>query len=107
MHVIAGHFHYSQSNGCYDGIPYTVIGATGGNTKQGNSNAGDVRLYGILTLTSKGSKYPLDSPNDTQLIIPPSKAIDSVQQQSVINGMFLVDILQSRVPCFITQQVEL
>ena len=91
--VIAGHFHYTQSNGVYDGIPYTVIGATGGNTKQGNSNAGDVRLYGVLTLTSQGSKhssnidlYSLDTPSDTKLIIPPAKAMDRVQQQSVINS---------------------
>jgi hypothetical protein len=93
LHVIAGHFHYTQSNGQYDGIPYTVVGATGGNTKQGNSNAGDVRLYGVITLTSQGSKhsldldlYSLDSVNDTKLIIPSFKAMDRVQQQSVVNG---------------------
>jgi hypothetical protein len=93
LHVFAGHFHYTQYNGEYDGIPYTVIGATGGNTKQGNSNAGDVRLYGILTLTCEDSGhsldidlYSLDSPDDTQLKIPPAKAMDRVQQQSVING---------------------
>jgi len=93
IRVIAGHFHYSQSNGNYDGISYTVIGATGGNTKQGNSNAGDVRLYGVLTLTSKGSKhsvdidlYSLDTPNDDLLVIPPAKSMDRLQQQNVING---------------------
>jgi hypothetical protein len=101
LHVFAGHFHYTQSNEEYDDIPYTVIGATGGDTKKGNSNAGDVRLYGILTLTSKGSKkysldidlYSLDSPNDTQLVIPPAEAMNRVQQQSSINGDLSYDYI--------------
>lgn len=93
LHVIAGHFHYTQYNGEYDGIPYTVVGATGGNTKTGNSNAGDVRLYGVLTLNYERERYSvdidlysLDTPNDVKLVIPPAKAMDRVQQQSVING---------------------
>jgi hypothetical protein len=91
--VLAGHFHYTQTNGVYDNIPYNVVGATGGSTKKGNVNAGDVRLYGVLTYTQKGNKrtldlnlYSLDTNNDTLLSIPPADAMDRVQAQNVISG---------------------
>lgn len=50
--VIAGHFHYNQTQIVQDGITYRVVGATGGDTKQGSANAGDLQHVSIMTLTT-------------------------------------------------------
>lgn len=49
--VLAGHFHYNQSQIVQDGITYQVVGATGGTTKQGSANAGDLHHVTIMTMS--------------------------------------------------------
>jgi len=41
--VIAGHFHYNQTETTLDGIHYRVLGATGGKTRTGSPNAGNLQ----------------------------------------------------------------
>jgi len=53
--VIAGHFHYNQADSRIDNIAYRVVGATGGDTKQGSANAGDLQHVTILTAKDDGS----------------------------------------------------
>lgn len=48
--VIAGHFHYNQDEGLLDGIHYLIVGATGGDVKQGNEAAGNVYHVTVMTL---------------------------------------------------------
>lgn len=52
--VIAGHFHYNQQQTAIDGIDYRVVGSTGGTTKQGSPNSGD--LYHVTLLTMDGAR---------------------------------------------------
>jgi hypothetical protein len=53
--VIAGHFHYNQVDSRIDNIAYRVVGATGGDTKHGSANAGDLQHVTILTAKDDGS----------------------------------------------------
>ena len=48
--VISGHTHYNQNQIALDGIQYWVVGATGGDTKQGQQNAGDLQHVTLLTI---------------------------------------------------------
>lgn len=52
--VVAGHFHYNQTQVLLDGIDYRVVGSTGGTTKQGNPNSGDLHHVTVMTLGSGG-----------------------------------------------------
>lgn len=56
LSVVAGHFHYNQKQILLDGIDYRVIGSTGGTTKQGSSNSGD--LYHVAVMTLNGTNPP-------------------------------------------------
>lgn len=49
--VIAGHYHYDQSDGEIDGIKYLVVGSTGGMVKAMDSASGGCYEYGLLTLS--------------------------------------------------------
>lgn len=49
--VVAGHFHYNQTQISLGGIDYRVMGATGGTTKQGSSNSGDSHHVAVMQLT--------------------------------------------------------
>ena len=51
--VVAGHFHYNQSDEVIDGIRYWVVGATGGSTKTGNPNSGDLQHVTIISLSGR------------------------------------------------------
>lgn len=53
--VIAGHFHYNQIDSRIDNIAYRVVGATGGDTKHGSANAGDLQHVTVLTINDDGS----------------------------------------------------
>lgn len=57
--VIAGHFHYNQSDSLLDGIQYWVVGATGGKTKQGNPNSGDLQHVTLLEISDAGISFRL------------------------------------------------
>lgn len=46
--VLAGHFHYDQDDGEIDGIRYMIVGATGGITKLGSRDAGDLHHVTLL-----------------------------------------------------------
>lgn len=67
--VIAGHFHYNQVQVAIDGIDYRVVGSTGGTTKMGYQNSGDLYHVSVLKLDQRGgSSYtliPLDGFNET------------------------------------------
>ncbi len=58
--VIAGHFHYNQQQTTIDDIDYRVVGSTGGTTKQGNPNSGE--LYHVTVMTMD------DGPPEFQMI---------------------------------------
>lgn len=52
--VIAGHFHYDQDEGTWDGIRYVVMGATGGALKDCDPNSGGAPEYGLMTVNNHG-----------------------------------------------------
>ena len=85
--VIAGHFHYSQSEAMLDGIQYWVVGATGGDTKQGNPNSGDVQHVTVLQID--GSSLTLTSislPPVPSMTWTPRHYMDRVQALAQILG---------------------
>jgi hypothetical protein len=51
--VIAGHLHYSQDEGEFDGIRYVVVGAAGGAVKDGSPDTGDAQVVTVLSLQGK------------------------------------------------------
>ncbi len=59
MAVIAGHYHYNQDEGYLDGIRYVIMGSTGGMTKNGSENAGNLHHVTLLTLNNKDMDFKL------------------------------------------------
>ena len=59
MAVIAGHYHYNQDEGYLDGIRYVIVGSTGGMTKNGSENAGDLYHVTLLTLDNRNMNFEL------------------------------------------------
>jgi predicted phosphohydrolase len=57
--VVAGHFHYNQQDNVLDGIQYLVVGATGGMTKTGNQNSGDLQQVSILELNGRQPSFTM------------------------------------------------
>ncbi len=57
--VIAGHFHYNQTQLTLDGVNYRVMGATGGTTKQGTANAGDLQHVSLMKVDGTDIQYKL------------------------------------------------
>ena len=51
--VVAGHMHYSQDEGQFDGIRYLVVGATGGSVKQGSPETGNAQVVSVMTLNGR------------------------------------------------------
>jgi 3',5'-cyclic AMP phosphodiesterase CpdA len=86
--VIAGHFHYNQLDSRIDNIAYRVVGATGGDTKHGSANAGDLQHVTILTARDDGSLdfriVPL-APY-AQIAWTSRQIMDRVQAQDVLLG---------------------
>lgn len=89
--VISGHFHYDQDNGVLDGIRYLTVGATGGLTKTGDRDAGDVDHVSILQVQEPGRTWlrllPLDD-DPTPLPLTPREDMDRVQALDVQLGNF-------------------
>ncbi|UFZ05960.1 metallophosphoesterase [Bradyrhizobium ontarionense] len=86
--VIAGHFHYHQADLRIDNIAYQVVGATGGDTKQGSANAGQLQHVTMLTARDDGSldfrMIPL-APY-TQIGWTSRTIMDRIQAQDVLLG---------------------
>jgi len=57
--VIAGHTHYNQADSKLDGIQYWVVGSTGGDTKEGSANAGDLYHVTTLSLSSSAPEFQM------------------------------------------------
>jgi 3',5'-cyclic AMP phosphodiesterase CpdA len=86
--VIAGHFHYNQIDSRIGKIAYRVVGATGGDTKHGSANAGDLQHVTILTAKNDGSldfrMIPL-APY-SQIAWTKRPIMDRIQAQDVLLG---------------------
>ena len=62
--VIAGHYHYNQSDTPLGNVKYIIVGATGGDTKLGNPNSGDLQHVSLMTLNGRDVDVkiiPIDS----------------------------------------------
>jgi hypothetical protein len=99
--VISGHFHYDQDNGRVDGIRYLTVGATGGVTKQGSRDAGDVDHVSVLQVAGpRRSRVRLIALGDNQpLELTPRVDMDRIQAMDVQLGNFF-DFAQ-RNPVFV------
>ncbi len=99
--VISGHFHYDQDNGQLDGIRYLTVGATGGVTKQGSRDAGDVAHVSLLRVAGpRRARLRLISLSDNlPLAITPRVDMDRIQAMDVQLGNFF-DFAQ-RNPVFV------
>ena len=83
--VISGHFHYDQDNGRIDGIRYLTVGATGGFTKQGGREAGDIDHVSVLRVAGpRRVRLRLISLSDNlPLEITPRVDMDRIQAMDV------------------------
>lgn len=99
--VISGHHHYDQDNGVIGGVRYLTVGATGGFTKNGSRDAGDVQHVTVLRLAGrKIQDLELISLSDAlPLEITPRLDMDRVQALDVQLGNFF-DFAQ-RNPVFV------
>ncbi|MEK6374008.1 MAG: metallophosphoesterase [Acidobacteriota bacterium] len=99
--VISGHHHYDQDSGTTDGIRYLTVGATGGFTKNGSRDAGDVHHVTVLkVLSDKVTSVKLISLSDNRpLELTPRVDMDRVQALDVQLGNFF-DFAQ-RNPVFV------
>jgi hypothetical protein len=88
--VISGHHHYNQDYGSLDGIRYITVGATGGFTKNGSRNAGDVHHVSVLKLSGAHvNSVKLISLSDNKpLSFSPRVDMDRVQALDVQLGNF-------------------
>jgi hypothetical protein len=86
--VISGHFHYDQRDMKVDGIRYLVVGATGGDVKQGSRDAGNV--HHVSTMTVRGSSvrdFQMYSLSDSEpLELTPRVEMDKIQAMDVVLG---------------------
>lgn len=87
--VISGHFHYNQDGGKLDGIHYLSVGATGGNTKSGSRQAGDVDHVSVLTVAGhKVVDVELLALDNLPLSLTPRVDMDRIQAMDVQLGNF-------------------
>jgi hypothetical protein len=78
--VIAGHFHSTQDDGLIDYMHYVTIGALGGNTKSGSSNAGDDDVIGLLDFRGQSVELKVFSMRtSTYLKLTPRHVMDKVK----------------------------
>lgn len=86
--VIAGHFHYDQNEGKVDDIRYVVVGATGGNVKNGDREAGNVHHVTVMKVKSKDSVdfdlIPLT--DNAPLQFTPRVDMDKIQAMDIVLG---------------------
>lgn len=85
--VIAGHFHYNQIEAMLDGIQYWVVGATGGDTKHGNPNSGDVQHVTVLQVDGSNLTFtPISLAPVPSMTWTPRHYMDRVQALAQILG---------------------
>ncbi len=86
--VVAGHFHYNQDEGLLDGIRYVVVGATGGQIKNADKEAGGIHHVTIMTVHEdrrvEFRLLPLSSPGD--LVFASRFDMDRVQALEYVLG---------------------
>lgn len=99
--VISGHHHYDQDGGSLGGVRYLTVGATGGFTKNGSRDAGDVQHVTVLRLAGrKVQDLTLLALSDPlPLTLTPRVDMDRVQALDVQLGNFF-DFAQ-RNPVFL------
>lgn len=105
--VLSGHHHYDQDNGTIDGVRYLTVGATGGFTKNGSRDAGDVQHVTVLRLAGrKVQDLELIALSDgLPLELTPRSDMDRVQALDVQLGNFF-DFAQ-RNPVFVDDDGQL
>jgi predicted MPP superfamily phosphohydrolase len=87
--VVSGHFHYDQNNGRIDNIRYLTVGATGGFTKEGSRDAGDVQHVSVLRVSGQKARIRLLPVSDNlPLQLTPRVDMDRVQALDVQLGNF-------------------
>jgi hypothetical protein len=87
--VVSGHFHYDQNNGRIDNIRYLTVGATGGVTKNGDRDAGDIQHVSVLRVSGQQERIRLLPITDNQpLKLTPRVDMDRVQALDVQLGNF-------------------
>jgi predicted phosphohydrolase len=88
--VISGHHHYDQDSGTMNGIRYLTVGATGGFTKNGSRDAGEVHHVTVLkVLNDTVTSVKLISVSDNRpLELTPRVDMDRVQALDVQLGNF-------------------
>lgn len=86
--VISGHHHYNQDYGVTDGIRYITVGATGGVTKTGSREAGNVQHVTVVKMSGATvSQIKLLSVSDPKpLNFTPRVDMDRVQALDVQLG---------------------
>jgi 3',5'-cyclic AMP phosphodiesterase CpdA len=78
--VIAGHYHYNQSDTPISDIDYIIVGATGGNTKLGNPNSGDLQHVSLMTINGRDINIEIIPINSTLSIdFTPRANMDRIQ----------------------------
>jgi calcineurin-like phosphoesterase family protein len=98
--VISGHFHYNQDGGKIDGIRYLTVGATGGFTKVGSRQAGDVNHVSVVTVAgAKVADVQLLALDNQPLSLTPRVDMDRIQALDVQLGNFFD--FASRNPVFL------
>lgn len=88
--VLSGHTHYDQNNGKLDGIRYLTVGATGGATKEGSRDAGDVQHVSVLRVGGPHQTQIklLPVSDNLPLKLTPRVDMDRVQALDVQLGNF-------------------
>jgi hypothetical protein len=87
--VVAGHYHYDQSDGRIDGIQYVIVGATGGTVKQANRDGGNAWHVTVMTLDGPRVGFQLFGlDNNRPLALTPRVDMDRVQAlDSMLGGL--------------------
>jgi hypothetical protein len=86
--VITGHHHYDQDNGALDGVRYLTVGATGGVTKQGSPDAGDVDHVTVVRVDEEArvAVELFEVPSGAPLALTPREDMDRIQALDVQLG---------------------
>lgn len=94
--VLAGHLHYQQAGGTLDGVTYLTVGATGGKTKSGSRQAGDVQHVSVVEVRGHTvAGVELIALDGRPLELTPRREMDRVQALDVTLG----NLGHPTVPC--------